>query len=109
MDNSMSYQELKRERDALQVRVKQLEDEISSLRERLMQYEPQRSDHEKSSTPPAMTRLSLDEKVSLFRSLFRGREDVFARRWQNRSNGKSGYQPVCENEWNPQLCNKRQH
>ena len=79
MGNSMSYQELRRERDALQVRVKQLEDEISSLRERLMQYEPQRSDHEKSSTPPAMTRLSLDEKVSLFRSLFRGREDVFAR------------------------------
>ena len=46
MDNSVSYQELKRERDALQVRIKQLEDVISSLRERLMQYEPQRSDLE---------------------------------------------------------------
>lgn len=79
MDNSVSYQELKRERDALQLRIKQLEDEISSLRERLMQYEPQRSDLENSPIPPAMTRLSLDEKVSLFRSLFRGREDVFAR------------------------------
>ena len=109
MDNSVSYQELKREWDALQVRVKQLEDEISSLRERLMQYERQRSDYTTAPTPPAMTRLSLDEKVALFRSLFRGREDVFARRWQNRSNDKSGYQPVCENEWNPQLCNKRQH
>ena len=106
MNDSMSYQELKRERDALQVRIKQLEDEISSLRERLMQYEPQRSGHEKSLPPPAMTRLSLDEKVALFRSLFRGREDVFARRWQNSSNGKSGYQPACENEWNPQLCYK---
>ncbi len=105
----MSYQELKRERDALQVRIKQLEDEISSLRERLLQYEPLRLDHEKPTLPPAMTRLSLDEKVSLFRSLFRGREDIFARRWQNHSNGKSGYQPVCENEWIPQLCNKRQH
>ncbi len=109
MDNSMSYQELKRERDALQVRIKQLEDEILSLRERLLQYEPLRSDHEKPTPPPAMTRLSVSEKVALFRSLFRGREDVFARRWQNCSNGKSGYQPVCENEWNPQLCNKRQY
>ena len=109
MDNSVSYQELKRERDTLQLRIKQLEDEILSLRERLLQYEPLRSDNEKPTPPPAMTRLSLSEKVALFRSLFRGREDVFARRWQNRSNGKSGYQPVCENEWNPQLCNKRQY
>ena len=28
-----------------------------------------------------MPQLSLEEKVALFRSLFRGREDVFARRW----------------------------
>lgn len=70
----MSYQELKRERDALQVRIKQLEDEILSLRERLLQYEPLRSDHEKPTPPPAMTRLSVSEKVALFRSLFRGRE-----------------------------------
>lgn len=32
--------------------------------------------------------LSLEEKVALFRSLFRGREDVFARRWYSRSTGK---------------------
>ena len=39
-------------------------------------------------------RLSLEEKVALFRSLFRGREDVFARRWYSRASDKSGYQPV---------------
>ena len=38
-------------------------------------------------------------KISLFRSLLKGREDVFARRWQSTTSGKSGYQPVCENEW----------
>ena len=64
MSDSVSYQELKRERDALQVRVKQLEDEISTLHERLIQYEPQRSGHEKSLLPSAMTRLSLEEKVT---------------------------------------------
>ena len=51
--------------------------------------------------------LSLDEKITLFRNLFRGREDVFARRLYSKASGKSGYQPVCLNEWNPQLCNKK--
>lgn len=32
-------------------------------------------------TQKLMPQLSLEEKVALFRSLFRGREDVFARRW----------------------------
>ena len=49
-------------------------------------------------------RLSLEEKVALFRSLFRGREDVFARRWYSRTSDKSGYQPVCLNEWNRAFC-----
>ena len=55
----------------------------------------------------AMQTLSLQEKVNLFRSLFKGREDVFARRWYSKATGKAGYQPVCQNEWNRQLCDKR--
>ena len=55
-----------------------------------------------------MLRLSLQEKVDLFRSLFKGREDVFARRWYSRTSGKSGYQPVCKNEWS-QPCRERNH
>lgn len=53
--------------------------------------------------------LSLEEKVSLFSSLFKGREDVFAKRWYSKASGKSGYQPVCLNEWNRQLCNKKKY
>lgn len=49
------------------------------------------------------------EKISLFRSLFRGREDVFARRWYSKTTEKSGYQPVCENEWTEGLCDKRNY
>ena len=52
-------------------------------------------------------RLTLDDKVKLFRSLFRGREDVYARRWQNRTTGKGGYQPVCINEWRSGICDKK--
>lgn len=37
------------------------------------------------------------EKGALFRALFRGREDVFAVRWENR--GKAGYSPACVRDW----------
>ena len=52
---------------------------------------------------------SSKEKIELFRSLFHGREDVFAKRWQSTTSGKSGYQPVCENEWAEGLCDKRKY
>ena len=60
---------------------------------------------------PVFTRsdLSLEERVNLFRSLFRGREDVFARRWESRNSGKSGYQPVCRREWQSQYCDKKKY
>jgi superfamily II DNA or RNA helicase len=47
------------------------------------------------------------EKIALFRSLFRGREDVFARRWDNPKTDKSGYSPACANEWSAGVCIKR--
>ena len=53
--------------------------------------------------------LSLEEKVGLFRGLFRGREDVFARRWSSSATGKSGYQPVCVREWNREYCDKKKY
>lgn len=52
---------------------------------------------------------SPQEKIKLYRSLFRGREDVFARRWYSKKSEKSGYQPVCENEWDKALCDKKKY
>jgi|GEM_PF-764273 Uncharacterized protein conserved in bacteria len=46
------------------------------------------------------------EKIALFRSLFRGREDVYAVRWESKT-GKSGYSPACKNEWSV-VCKKPQ-
>ena len=46
------------------------------------------------------------DKVALFRSLFRGRTDVFPKRWDNPKTGKSGYSPACRNEWIRGLCGK---
>ena len=49
--------------------------------------------------------LSPEDKVALFRDLFRGREDVYPARWEART-GKSGYSPACANEWKRPLCAK---
>ena len=47
-----------------------------------------------------------ESKIALFRSLFRGRDDVYPRRFENRKTGKSGYAPACGNEWVPGVCEK---
>ena len=50
--------------------------------------------------------VSNSEKISIFRSLFLGRQDIFARRWENTNTGKSGYSPACANEWEHGICEK---
>jgi hypothetical protein len=44
------------------------------------------------------------EKVTLFRSLFRGREDVFPARFVSRKTGKPGYAPACANKFVRGVC-----
>ena len=81
---------------------------VSSFKEQLAAIEP-RADRptalDEGATSTTAT-LSSEEKVRMFRSLFRGREDVFARRWESRRTGKAGYSPACANEWDPVLCGK---
>jgi superfamily II DNA or RNA helicase len=54
-------------------------------------------------------KLSIDEKIALFRNFFKGRDDVFARRWFSKTTEKGGYQPVCINEWRRGICDKKKH
>jgi len=49
--------------------------------------------------------LAEKEKITLFRGLFRGREDVYPVRWEN-TKGASGYAPKCANEWKTDVCGK---
>jgi superfamily II DNA or RNA helicase len=51
-----------------------------------------------STSATVTSKSSSDEKVKLFRSLFRGREDVYAARWEGR-NGKTGYSPAHRKIW----------
>lgn len=52
------------------------------------------------------TILTPQQKIKIFKNLFKGREDVFAVRWEKRDKSASGYTPVCLNEWKQGLCNK---
>lgn len=47
---------------------------------------------------------STEEKVALFRRLFRERTDVYPVRWEGKTSGKTGYSPACANEWLAGVC-----
>jgi hypothetical protein len=43
-----------------------------------------------------------EERIGLFRSLFRGREDAYAIRWES-NDGRSGYMPKADRDWKSYL------
>jgi superfamily II DNA or RNA helicase len=59
-------------------------------------------DPSKPRPPPsgASSPATADEKVALVRCLFRGRDDVYALRWESARTGKSGYAPATAEGWN---------
>lgn len=58
---------------------------------------------------PVCTHSSTREKIECFLSVFRGREELYARKYYSTKTGKSGYTPVCKNEWAQGLCDKRRY
>lgn len=116
----MDYNELYEKYNELIEENKRLTIENNNFRERLglplliyhMSDDVQVSKKIENISPEQSTELkhitnnsSPQDKIDLFISLFRGREDVYAKRWQNKE-GKSGYSPVCLNEWAKGVCNK---
>jgi len=93
-------------------------EEITRVRRKLAQLEQEKqaleaefSRLEVKALFPASTQeepvaLSNQEKVTIFRQIFRGREDIFPTRWENTQSGKSGYAIACGNEWVRDICNK---
>ena len=98
---------------ALQERLRFLDDErvrVLAEIEALRSSETQMQQPSAPASPEVLTRVHQQspesEKIALFRSLFRGRADVFPHRWHNDKTGKSGYSPVCGNEWVKGICEK---
>jgi len=91
--------------------LRQLREENARLKDLLSKHgiqweEPTPTIIKPSPSPEtSSSRLSASERVALFRSLFRGRTDVYPLRWES-TKGKSGYSPACGNEWKPGVCGK---
>ena len=84
---------------AIDSRLADLEQEkqqLIALREELQKSRP---------TPAVSDSFSPEQKIAIYRSLFRGRTDIFANRWENQQ-GRSGYSVACDNEWVKGICNK---
>lgn len=62
---------------------------------------------EETHSAPVHTHSSTQKKINFFLNLFKGREDVYAHRYHSTRTGKSGYTPVCKNEWAYGLCDKK--
>ncbi|HZE69813.1 MAG TPA: DEAD/DEAH box helicase family protein [Pyrinomonadaceae bacterium] len=85
---------LREENARLRVRVGQAPDTLASTPNQFSAHNNKKA--QASATVTAESRPEL--KVSLFGSLFRGRDDVYALRWEGRS-GKTGYSPAGIREW----------
>jgi len=99
-------------RDELKSRIAEEEHRLASLdqkrwqvRERLdsLRRELASGDSFAATTTRFASRTSA-EKVSLFRSLFRGRDDVFPTRFVSKKTGKAGYAPACANKFVRGVC-----
>lgn len=90
---------LDEKRKVLQERIAQLKGQKQSIAEKQLPFE-------RLSEAKTTNNSTQEQKIALFRSLFRGREDVYPRRFESKRTGKSGFQPVCRNEWIRPFCQK---
>ena len=92
----------------LEQRLRLLDAERHALAERLGLLRRSLSPRLEPLGRPAVAQVpaTAEEKVALFLSLFRCREDVFPKLWENPRKGTSGYSPACRNEWVPGTCEK---
>ena len=106
-DIQEKYNHLLQQNEALRQENEELE---SLLHAHGIEYKPKHAEEKDAVYSPftfPYVKLSIEERVAIFHSLFKGREDVFAQRWFSKTTGKSGYQPVCINEWKRGVCDKK--
>lgn len=112
----MDFETLLQKYDALLAENEALKEENLSLKIQLGLAEPLERTPLKESTrqevsmvePYSFVTVKADpaDKIRLFMSLFKGREDLYAKRWESKDGTKAGYSPVCQNERKPGLCRK---
>ncbi len=84
---------------------RRLREENARLRQLLAEHNIRIPPNQSANLPAVKSVLSLEDRkerarkrIALFRSLFRGREDIYARRWES-PDGRSGYMPAARKDW----------
>lgn len=87
--------ELDKERQKILAELKSLKAELLKL----TNHPPDITSNANNSPHKNISKISShEEKIALFRSLFRGRVDVYPRLWISKKTSKNGFSPVCDNE-----------
>ena len=81
--------------------IKKLEKEVEDLNRKLY------GTMEEQQVTEVTKEISNEEKIKIFRNVFKGRTDLYAKKWVSKKNGQSGYSPVCKNEFNIYKCDKK--
>jgi superfamily II DNA or RNA helicase len=109
--------------DRVESRIDQIEEELAALATKkaaldselaLLRASPQKSNRTEGKVllgKPAWEGVLLtdEERTGLFLRLFRCRQAVHAKLWENPAKGIKGYSPVCANEWIRGICGKPPH
>ena len=78
-----TLESLEKEREQLLQRLQEIDEQIGELRKR--------ETANNASQLPSINKFStVEDKINLYRSLFRGRKDVFAKRFERAQTGKCG-------------------
>jgi hypothetical protein len=103
---SERIQALEDELSALDAKRKVLQDRIRKLKSSRQSIADEQLPFDRLPKSNVTNDSTREQKIALFRSLFQGREDIYPRRFESKRIGKSGYQPVCRNEWIRPICKK---
>ncbi len=86
----------------LEAKIKKIDEQITLLNDLKNQYLTKLQSCQQITVPQTTTSSvnsqSLDDKIALFKSYFRGREDVYSKLWVNNRIGKRGYSPQVGTE-----------
>lgn len=106
------HEERPKEEKLLEERLKKLDSERQAILARLQEIKAGEKNVVATNVPfkgqvaASKTPTSPQEKINLFLDLFRCRESVYPRLWENQRKNSKGYSPVCRNEWVDSKCNK---
>lgn len=96
MYQNLTYEEL------LKI-IAELKVENNALKAKLSQYTQSEELHADTTSN---SNVSNEEKLKIFMKVFAARTDVYAKKWKSNITGKTGYSPVCKNEFSKYKCAK---